>query len=907
MVAAAMIFASPYWLLLLPALAVAAYLFWRLSRRHAERRLGLFVSPGSMKEAVPSVDRRFQIMRFALPTVVIGLVVIALARPLTGPKAGQAERKGVDFVIALDVSKSMWAEDVKPNRLAAVKKELSEWLKQASGDRVGLVVFAGEAQVQAPITFDYQAFGRVLDITSPRSISQGGTNIPKAIEVASKLLTKSGLDTRALVIISDGENLDGDAVGAARTAHAANDLTIFTVGIGTAAGEKVPIMDRLEAEKFPAGQRPRLGYMRNEYGTEVVSRVDEHALRTIATAGGGSYEPFVSDGQFFQRLRDKALLPLAKKYKILNVQDYHEWFQVPIVLAILLLMLEPLIPRMRRSAAGGRVGVDVVRPDSFSGAAGAPVVFARKAAKPAPVSALVVFLLFSHALSADDLDDRVSVLLKENKPADAVALIKAEVDKTPDDSRLVYNYGVTLYQAGQLEEAIEVFQNLKISAADDAMRARILFQLGNVQFRLGERLGKQPGALVSMERALAFYDELIAIRSTGDIRHNREETVKALTEILKKVAADRLQTADDLEKRKDSAQLSRVLREALDTQERLTALDPKDKQASAERDKTKRRLADSLMADAAKQSAEADKMEARNDTAKDRQVLGQREQAIESLKSAQAQAPDDKRIEQAIQEQKTKMSNLMTRRAEEQITPALAKDKLKPQELTQMNRARENLEEALELDPNNQRAEELKTQAEKRLEKDFLAQAGNHLEQAMNRTVPVDQLKYALGAEENFQKALEVNPESQPAKEGLAKTGKMLPELHAAAAESDLAEAEKLMESQNAQSQQNLKKAVGYLETSTQNFSRSLALQSNEAVQKRSELAEQMLGEARNNLDESRQANADSNEGEGREQKGRQGKPQPPQNTQIYTQRQPPTTPGSVSSGEFWNKNKKDW
>ena len=209
MVATSLIFASPWWLLALPFLAAGTVVFWRFARKYSERRIGLFVSPGSVREAVPSVDRRRQILRFVLPVAMVGCVCVALARPLVGPKPGHAERKGVDFVVALDVSKSMWAEDVSPNRLDAVKKELTDWMHQAAGDRMGLVIFAGEALIQAPVTFDFQALERVLKVAAPRSISKGGTNIPKAIEMATTLLDKSGLDTRALVIFTDGENLDG--------------------------------------------------------------------------------------------------------------------------------------------------------------------------------------------------------------------------------------------------------------------------------------------------------------------------------------------------------------------------------------------------------------------------------------------------------------------------------------------------------------------------------------------------------------------------------------------------------------------------------------------------------------------------------------------------------------------------
>ncbi len=898
MVAATLIFASPWWLLGLPLLAAGAGVFWGLARRYAARRIGLFVSPESARDAVPSMDRRKQFLRFVLPVAAVGCVLLALARPLVGPKPGHAERKGVDFVVALDVSKSMWAEDVSPNRLDAVKTELSAWMRQASGDRMGLVIFAGEALIQAPVTFDYQALERVLQSAAPRSISKGGTNIPKAIEMATTLLDKSGLDTRALVIFTDGENLDGDAVTAAREAHAKNGLTIFTVGVGSVAGAKVPERDHAEFAKLPPQQKQRRAYVRNEYGTEVVSRMDEQALRAIAAAGGGRFEVFVPESGFFQKLRDTALLPLAKSRRIFNVQDYAEWFQFPLLLAIALLMLEPLISVVKKRAPSG-VGVAVVRPETLSRPAGAPVSFAKS--KGIPV-VLLFFGFLTAALGSSELDHQVRFLLKAAKPAEAVALVKAAVEATPDDPLLVYNYGLTLYQAGNLEEAIEVFQNLKTTTRDDDLRARALFQLGNAQFRLGEKLGLQGGAVLSLERSLAFYDELLAERSTGDARHNRTAAVEALQEILTKIAADRLKSADDLEKRNDTVRLSRVLQEALDAQERLTTLDPKDENAAAAKKETQRRLAASLQKDAEKHIAETDKIEAKNDKNADRMVLGRREQGIEILRQAQAQAPDQEQIPQKIQAEQTKMSNLITKRAEETIVPLLAKEKMSGGDQSTVERGRQELAKALELDANNARARELKAQADTRLENDFLAQGEKNLEAVERQAAPQAKLRAATSALEQFQKAQDINPDSQRAKDGLAKVEAMLPDLHAAAAALDLAEAKKLLAADNP-AQDTLKKAVGYLETSTQNFSRAVALKpGDEKAQQGFEQAQQLLSESRDQLDQQRQAGAEPGESPGPAAKP--GPPAPPK-MQIYTQRQPgvPVAP----SGGFWNKSNRDW
>lgn len=907
MVAASLIFASPWWLLALPLLAAGGVVFWRISRRYVERRIGLFVSPSTVREAVPAMDRRLQMLRFAMPLLVVACVCLALARPLVGPRPGHAERKGVDFVVALDVSKSMWAEDLPPNRLDAVKQEISEWLGQAAGDRMGLVLFAGESVIQAPVTFDYQSLERVLKAAAPRSISKGGTNIPKAIEMASSLLNKSGLDTRALVIFTDGENLDGDAVAAARQAHDKDGLTIFTVGVGSTVGAKVPQIDHAEFAKLRPDQKQRRGYVRNEYGTEVVSKLDENALRAIATAGGGRYEAYVPESGFLKRLRDSALLPLAKNRSILNVQDYYEWFPLPLFGAILLLMLEPLISTLKKKPGSSGVGVAVVRPETLSAPVDVPVSISRKT-KSAVVPLAIFFLAAAPLPAASDLRSQAEQLLKEGKGADAVALVRAAVNVSPDDGLLAYNLGLTLYQTGQLEEALEVFQNLKTSTTDEALRAKALFQLGNAQFRLGEKLGSQSAAVLSMERALAYYDELLAVRPSTDGRFNQEAARKALQEVLTKVAAERLKTADDMEKRNDTWRLSRVLQEALEAQERLTTLDPKDKKAEADRDATRKRLAESLKSDAAKHIAETDKVESQNKPDDDRKVLGRREQGIAILQQAKAQAPNDPEIDRKIQEEQTKMSNLITKRAEEKIVPALAKEKVGSGEMAALDRGRQDLAKAVELDPDNTKAKDLKSQAEDRLEQEILAQANRNLAAAERQTDPRSKLRSATGASEQFQKVQDINPASQPAKEGLEKVGAMLPELHAAAAALDLAEAQKLLADEK-KSPDNLKKAVGYLETSTQNYARSLALDpEDQKAQQGYDRAQQLLSDSRDQLDQQRQMTAQSPEspqGGTPQEQSAEGQPATPPKMQIYHQRQPASP--AVSSGSFWNKNNRDW
>ena len=354
------IFADEPWLWAIPGLVILGALLWIISGWVAKRRLARFLY--SMPHALPARWRR--LVPFCVTMIVLLLLVLVLARPLTGPRPGTAERSGVDLVILLDVSKSMLVEDVAPNRLGAVTKELREWLKNSAQDRVSLVPFAGDAFVMSPLTFDYQSLDFVLEEVSPHSITAGGTNVPVAIETATELLDKDNSNARVILLISDGENLEGDALAAASKAFA-DRITILTVGVGTAQGGPVPADDYLRHPEIPVAKRR---FIKDEYGIEVRSRADERTLRGIADATGGRFYSFTPGAGTFRTLQEQSLLPLARKSRAqhINIADYTEWFQIPLGCAILLMAGSAAMPLLRRHQPKSVVGVPIVQPEDLS-------------------------------------------------------------------------------------------------------------------------------------------------------------------------------------------------------------------------------------------------------------------------------------------------------------------------------------------------------------------------------------------------------------------------------------------------------------------------------------------------------------------------------------------------------------
>ena len=243
-----MSFGHPIWLwglLVLPALAF----FFARAEQVGTEKLRRFVAARLLPQLAGTVNRTRRIMRFILLLLVLALVIVSLARPRWGYAFDEVKRKGLDLLLAVDVSRSMLSNDVQPSRLERVKLATQDLLNELQGDRVGLIAFAGKAFLQAPLTIDYDAAVDSINELDTKIIPEGGTNISDAIALATRTFGKSATGNRALIIFTDGEELSGDAVRAAKAAADAG-VRIFTVGVGTPAGSLIPIEGKAAAPRL---------------------------------------------------------------------------------------------------------------------------------------------------------------------------------------------------------------------------------------------------------------------------------------------------------------------------------------------------------------------------------------------------------------------------------------------------------------------------------------------------------------------------------------------------------------------------------------------------------------------------------------------------------------------------------
>ena len=327
---------SRLWLLALLPVAVA-FFAWALRRRR--QALQRFADARLLPALAPDLDERRQRWRAAMWVGALALLLFALAGPKWGFHWEEVHREGVDIIVALDTSRSMLAEDVKPNRLERAKLAVQDLVKQLRGDRIGLVAFAGSAFVQCPLTLDYEAFSESLRAVEVGIIPKGGTAIGEAIAAAVQAFEGHQGKHEALILITDGEDHEGQIDAAAKQA-ADQGIKIYSVGIGTPEGELIPVtVDGQQA------------FLKDRKGQVVKSRLDDDALKKIATDTNGAYVHADGPTLGLDVVYSDYVGKMEKReLKSTMERRFEERFQIPLLLAFVLFALEPLIGERRRPA-----------------------------------------------------------------------------------------------------------------------------------------------------------------------------------------------------------------------------------------------------------------------------------------------------------------------------------------------------------------------------------------------------------------------------------------------------------------------------------------------------------------------------------------------------------------------------
>lgn len=332
---------SLLWLLLLvPALAVFLVWAWRTK----QRLIAQFVQSRLLAQLTVGVSKTRQKARLALLVAAVALAVLALARPQWGFSWEEVSQRGLDIVVAIDTSRSMLATDIPPNRLERAKLAALDLMKLAKNDRLGLVAFAGSSFLQCPLTLDEEAFRQGVAALDVNIIPQGGTAIAETIQTALAAF-KDGDNHKILVLFTDGEDHEAGVLEAAQAASA-KGLRIFTIGVGSAAGELIRVRD----------EKGKLDFLKDESGNVVKSKLNETLLQQVAGAAGGFYLP-LRGANTVDLLYERGLAPLPKsEFNQKLMQRHHERFYWPLGIAVVLLVVEMFLPERQkvRRPAGAR-------------------------------------------------------------------------------------------------------------------------------------------------------------------------------------------------------------------------------------------------------------------------------------------------------------------------------------------------------------------------------------------------------------------------------------------------------------------------------------------------------------------------------------------------------------------------
>lgn len=330
-------FEDPIYLYALAVIPLLVLIRWLMVYQQ-KKRLRRFGDPELVRALMPNVSRFRPLVKFCLLLTALALLIVMIARPQFGTKISHEKRTGIETIICMDISNSMLAEDVIPSRLDRAKMMVENLVDNFTNDKIGLIVFAGDAFIQLPITIDYVSAKMFLSSIDPSMMATQGTDIAAAINMASHSFTPEEGVGKAIIVITDGEDHQGGALEAAKDAQD-NDMRVYVLGVGSTKGSPIPVGNG--------------DYLKDNMGQTVMTGLNEEMCRQVAQAGGGAYIHVENNSRAQEKL-DAELDKLTKKETASTIySDYDEQFQAVGILALLLLVLEVCIlevknPLLRR-------------------------------------------------------------------------------------------------------------------------------------------------------------------------------------------------------------------------------------------------------------------------------------------------------------------------------------------------------------------------------------------------------------------------------------------------------------------------------------------------------------------------------------------------------------------------------
>ncbi|MCE0497892.1 MAG: VWA domain-containing protein [Methylacidiphilales bacterium] len=530
-------FFAPVWLGVGLLAVLAVFLLEIGSRRQRRQAILLFAASHLVQALTASVSPTKRLLKRVLLITAVALLFVALARPHLLYDWREENRTGLDILVAVDCSKSMLTQDAKPSRIERAKLALADFADQLPNNRLGLIAFAGDAFLQCPLTLDHDAFQTAVRELDTDTIPRPGTDIATAIDQAIDALKSQPNNRKLLILVTDGEDLEGHVIDEARVA-AQNGLKIYTVGVGTPEGGQIPLVDDTGA----------VMYLRDSSGQIVQSKLDEETLRQIASITGGAYVPLGQRGEGLDEIYNRYIAPLPKQ----NLEEQREKvrferFEWPLALGILLLIWEFL--------TGERAETSVEATTPLSGPARPGIRRRSRKTALAATPLVTLGLLFAIAPGAARASDTSTAErdYQSGNYQDALDQYRKAAEDQPDRSDLQFNHGDAAYKAGNFTEAEQAFRKA-LETPDLNLQEKSYYNLGNSQFKDGEAIQKvDTNKTIDLwQHALQSYESALKLRDSADTRHNHE-IVKERLEQLKQQQQQQQQQNNPSQPQKDQS------------------------------------------------------------------------------------------------------------------------------------------------------------------------------------------------------------------------------------------------------------------------------------------------------------------------------------------------------------------
>ena len=603
-------FAQPLWILAGTIVSPLLWFLWRSIETKRKEQLQTFVAAPLLKHLTPNVSARRRLAKKILLLSAVFCCFVALARPQYGYRWIDVKHKGIDILFALDTSKSMLVEDIRPNRLERSKLAIMDFVSQLGGDRVGLMPFAGSSYLICPLTADYFAFEQSLAAIDTSIIPTGGTDIGQAIKSAEKILLNEA-NHKILILITDGENLQGDALEAAEQAHKQN-MTIYTVGVGTGDGELIP-------------NKPNGGFIKDNSGSYVKSRLDEQGLTKISEATDGLYVPLGNQGQGLETIYQQklALIPkteLSERRKKVPV-DRFEWI---LAVALVLMSIEFLLSGRKTRH---RLPRFVSR------------ITGKHAKTAKSITAIVVCLSVSTGAQLRASEGETAY--QAGNYLQASEYYQSLLDKDPDNPQLLFNSGVVAYKNNLLEEATDHFENT-LSTDDITLQEKTYYNLGNVHYRKGEELlnSDQKAAVNQWEKSLESYLGALSLNPENQDAQYNHDLVKSRLDQLKQQQQQQPSEQQDNEKNTEEQEKEQSGEDNQDSSQQQSSQQDQDDGSNSEPGSQQPDQRDESKQEAASPQEREDDEQQKNQTTEPEEAAGQDKGAQPAVEAENSETKD---------------------------------------------------------------------------------------------------------------------------------------------------------------------------------------------------------------------------------------------------------------------------